>query len=46
MRRLLASAFMALSISLTAQAGVIRGVVLNDDDPYIIKAANGMQSDS
>ncbi len=27
---------------LTAQAGVIRGVLLNDDDPYIVKAANAL----
>jgi hypothetical protein len=42
MRRILMLAFTSLFVTFTAQAGVIRGVLLNDDDPYIIKGANGL----
>jgi hypothetical protein len=28
-------------MNLTVQAGVVRGVLLNDDDPYIVKASDG-----
>jgi hypothetical protein len=41
MNSLLISAMASLLLNLTAQAGVIRGVLLNDDDPYIVKAADG-----
>ena len=41
MRPLLVSAFVALFMNFTLQGEVIRGVLLNDDDPYIIKASNG-----
>jgi hypothetical protein len=41
MSRLFISAFVSLCLSLTAQAGVIRGVLLNDEDPYIVKANDG-----
>jgi hypothetical protein len=41
MPRLLISAFVSLLLNLAVQAGVVRGVLLNDDDPYIVKAADG-----
>jgi hypothetical protein len=41
MRRLLVSAFSSMLLNLTVQAGVVRGVLLNDDDPYIVKATDG-----
>ena len=41
MSRLFISTFVSLFLSLTAQAGVVRGVLLNDDDPYIVKATDG-----
>jgi hypothetical protein len=41
MRRLLVSAFASVFLNLTVQAGVVRGVLLNDDDPYIVKATDG-----
>jgi hypothetical protein len=28
-------------LNLTVQAGVVRGVLLNDDDPYIVRATDG-----
>ncbi len=42
MRLLLTSALMALFLTFTAHAGVVRGVLFNDDDPYIIKGTNGV----
>jgi hypothetical protein len=41
MGRLLLSTFALLSINFAAQAGVVRGVLINDEDPYIVKAADG-----
>jgi hypothetical protein len=41
MGRLLLSALALLSINFAAQAGVVRGILLNDDDPYIVRATNG-----
>jgi hypothetical protein len=41
MSRLFISTFVSLFLSLTAQAGVVRGVLLNDEDPYIVKANDG-----
>ena len=41
MRRLLVSAFSSMLLNLTVQAGVVRGVLLNDDDPYIVRATGG-----
>jgi hypothetical protein len=41
MPRLLIPAFVSLFLTLAVQAGVIRGVLLNDDEPYIIKATDG-----
>lgn len=41
MRRIFAPAFAFFLLSLTAKANVIRGILLNDDDPYIVKAADG-----
>jgi hypothetical protein len=41
MPRLLFPAFASMLLALTAQADVVRGVLLNDDDPYIVKAADG-----
>ena len=41
MGRLLLSALALLFMIFTAQAGVVRGVLLNDDDPYIVRATNG-----
>jgi len=41
MKRTLLSAFMILAVTLSAGAGVVRGVLLNDDDPYIIKTNGG-----
>ena len=38
MPQLLLPAFVSLFLTLAAQAGVVRGVLLNDDDPYIVKA--------
>jgi hypothetical protein len=41
MRRLLVSVFAFLFVNFTVQADVGRGVLLNDDDPYRVKATNG-----
>jgi hypothetical protein len=41
MPRLLIPAFVSLFLTLAVQAGVVRGVLLNDDDPYIVKASDG-----
>ena len=41
MPRLLFPAFASLLLALTVQADVVRGVLLNDDDPYIVKATDG-----
>jgi hypothetical protein len=41
MGRLLLSALTLLFINFAAQAGVVRGVLLNHDEPYIIRATNG-----
>ena len=41
MRRLFISAFVSLILNLTVQAGVVRGVLLNDDDTYIVRTADG-----
>jgi hypothetical protein len=41
MRRLVLSVLVLVSLSFTAQARVIRGVLLNDDDPYIVRTADG-----
>jgi len=41
MQRLLVSAFASLFLNLTVHAAVVRGVLLNDDDPYIVKANDG-----
>jgi hypothetical protein len=41
MQQLLISAFVSLFLNLPLQAGVVRGVLLNDDDPYIVKATDG-----
>lgn len=37
MKRLLLFTFASLFINFTAQAGVVSGVLLNDNDPYICK---------
>jgi hypothetical protein len=37
MRRVLVSAFASMFLNLTVQAGVVRGVLLNDDGPYYSK---------
>jgi hypothetical protein len=42
MLRLPVLMFVVLSLTFTVHAGVIRGVVLNDDEPYIVKAVNGL----
>jgi hypothetical protein len=36
MPQLLLPAFVSLFLTLAVQAGVVWGVLLNDDDPYII----------
>lgn len=41
MRRLLIFAFAVLLITFSVQAGEIRGVLLNDDDPYFVRGDNG-----
>jgi hypothetical protein len=41
MPRPLFPAFASLLLALTVQADVIRGVLPNDDDPYIVKATAG-----
>jgi hypothetical protein len=41
MGRLLLSALALLFTNFAAQAGVVRGILLNDDDPYIVRATNG-----
>jgi hypothetical protein len=41
MRRVLLSVIALLFINFAAHAGVVRGVLLNDDDPYIVRATNG-----
>jgi hypothetical protein len=41
MRRLFIFAFAGLFVGLSVQAGVIRGILLNDDDPYFIKGDDG-----
>jgi hypothetical protein len=41
MRRLFASALASFLIVVTVQSAVVRGVLLNDDDPYIVKATDG-----
>jgi len=41
MQQLSISAFVSLFLSLTVHASVVRGVLLNDDDPYIVKATDG-----
>jgi hypothetical protein len=41
MSRLLLPAFLFLFFSSAVQGEVLRGVLLNDDDPYIVKAADG-----
>lgn len=41
MPRLLILAFAVLFIAFSVQAGLIRGVLLNDDDPYFIRGDDG-----
>jgi hypothetical protein len=41
MLRLLLPAFVSSFLTLTVQADVVRGVLLNDDEPYIIRATDG-----
>ncbi len=41
MGRLLLSALALLFINFAAHAGVVRGILLNDDDPYLVRATNG-----
>ena len=41
MPRLLLPAFLFLFFTVGAQGEVVRGILLNDDDPYIVKAADG-----
>jgi hypothetical protein len=41
MRRVLLSTLALLFINFAAHAGVVRGILLNDDDPYIVRATNG-----
>ena len=41
MRRVLLSGLALLSLNFAAQAGVVRGVLRNDEDPYIVKATDG-----
>ena len=41
MGRLLLSALALLFTNFAAQTGVVRGILLNDDDPYIVRATNG-----
>jgi hypothetical protein len=41
MGRCFDSAFAFLLLNYTVQANVIHGVLLNDDDPYIVKATDG-----
>jgi hypothetical protein len=41
MRPLLVSTLIALFMNFAAQAATIRGVLLNDDDPWMVKASNG-----
>jgi hypothetical protein len=41
MRQVLLSILALLFINFAAQASVVRGVLLNDDDPYIVRATDG-----
>ena len=41
MPRLFLPAFVSLFLTSAVQGEVVRGVLLNDDDPYIVKAADG-----
>jgi hypothetical protein len=41
MPRLLLPALLFLCFSSAVKGEVVRGVLLNDDDPYVVKAADG-----
>jgi hypothetical protein len=40
MKQIFVFAF-ALVLTATANAGLVKGIVLNDDDPYIVKSSTG-----
>ena len=41
MKPVLVSVLTAVLITATANAGIIKGILLNDDDPYIVKTKTG-----